>query len=347
MYRNCIYCSADFGTNDSLEEFPVGRQLAFDGWRGRLWAICPNCARWNLSPIEERWEAVERAEKLFRDARLRAQSENVGLAKLPDGTRLVRIGEAVPGEMAAWRYGRQLLHRRKRYLAVGGVTGVATVTALGGLNALGVGFIGMWFGFSWVQSRLDQRVVHRVSAADDPLGIGVTLRRWHVPGLRLLGDPRTDAVQLEIRDAHKHEPTRVGKSVDPESKDIIVLSGATARATLSRAMVQVNRQGATPSSLKEADRILTDAGSAERVLREAALGGAALGKKAGRNPEILAGPGALAFEMALHEEAERRALEGELAALEFAWREAEEIAAIADKLPGEETLDRLIEKLIR
>jgi hypothetical protein len=42
---------------------------------------------------------------------------------------------------------------------------------------------------------------------------------------------------------------------------------------------------------------------------------------------------ALALEMALHEESEREALEGELAALELAWREAEEIAAIADSLP--------------
>ena len=36
--------------------------------------------------------------------------------------------------------------------------------------------------------------------------------------------------------------------------------------------------------------------------------------------------------MALHEEQERRALEGEPAQLELAWREAEEIAAIADNL---------------
>ena len=40
----------------------------------------------------------------------------------------------------------------------------------------------------------------------------------------------------------------------------------------------------------------------------------------------------LALEMALHEEQERRALEGELWILEHAWKEAEEIAAIADSL---------------
>jgi hypothetical protein len=36
--------------------------------------------------------------------------------------------------------------------------------------------------------------------------------------------------------------------------------------------------------------------------------------------------------MSLHEETERRALEGELALLEAAWREAEEIARISDTL---------------
>jgi hypothetical protein len=40
----------------------------------------------------------------------------------------------------------------------------------------------------------------------------------------------------------------------------------------------------------------------------------------------------LAIEMALQEDSERRAMEGELAELERAWREAEEIAAIADDL---------------
>jgi hypothetical protein len=36
--------------------------------------------------------------------------------------------------------------------------------------------------------------------------------------------------------------------------------------------------------------------------------------------------------MALHEEAERAAMQGELAVLEAAWREAEEIAGISDSL---------------
>ncbi len=40
----------------------------------------------------------------------------------------------------------------------------------------------------------------------------------------------------------------------------------------------------------------------------------------------------LALEMATHEDDERRALEGELAALEERWKEAEEIAGISDNM---------------
>ena len=47
---------------------------------------------------------------------------------------------------------------------------------------------------------------------------------------------------------------------------------------------------------------------------------------------MMPNPTRLAVEMALHEEQERRALEGELWLLERAWKEAEEIAEISDSL---------------
>jgi hypothetical protein len=47
--------------------------------------------------------------------------------------------------------------------------------------------------------------------------------------------------------------------------------------------------------------------------------------------------------MALHEEQERRALQGELKALEMAWRQAEEIAAISDNLLLPEGTDDFLE----
>jgi hypothetical protein len=53
----------------------------------------------------------------------------------------------------------------------------------------------------------------------------------------------------------------------------------------------------------------------------------------------------LAFEMALHEEAERRAMQGELAELERAWRDAEEIAKISDDLLVPASIDKRISEL--
>jgi hypothetical protein len=48
--------------------------------------------------------------------------------------------------------------------------------------------------------------------------------------------------------------------------------------------------------------------------------------------------------MSAHEESERRAFEGELALLEEAWREAEEIAGIADRLLVPESVENWIRK---
>lgn len=53
----------------------------------------------------------------------------------------------------------------------------------------------------------------------------------------------------------------------------------------------------------------------------------------------------LALERVTHEETERRALEGELAQLEQAWRDAEEIAAISDSLLVPAPVRQAFEKL--
>ena len=112
-----MFCHASLGNNEAIEHLPVGRRLAFDAAKGRLWAVCRDCERWNLSPLEERWEAIEECERLFRDTKLRVSTENIGLARLKEGTTLVRIGD--PQRPVRWR------------------RGVAAVSSIGGGQARG------------------------------------------------------------------------------------------------------------------------------------------------------------------------------------------------------------------
>lgn len=101
MFTRCIHCTADLGRNEAFDVFPVGTRLAFDAAKGRLWVVCRACDRWNLSPLAERWEAVEAMERRFRDSRLRVSTDHVGLARFEEGVDLIRIGEPQRPEMAA------------------------------------------------------------------------------------------------------------------------------------------------------------------------------------------------------------------------------------------------------
>lgn len=297
MYRNCIFCSAPLGSNESIERFPVGRSLAFDAEKGRLWAVCPKCARWNLAPLEERWEAVEDAERRFRGTRLRVQSENVGLAKLPDGTRLIRVGHALPGELAAWRYGRQFLRRRHERIAIA--------------------VISLLVGFPLWTPAGKQRVPASLSPTSRPLVLPHgALIDTHLDqaddGALLLRVPLND---------------RVGGRSTVDFRD------DAARSVLARTLPVLNRDSASKGELRQAVDALAGAPSAEAFIRDVARNRGVLGGQRLDGTTKLTPTGLRALEMALHEEQERRAMDGELAALQAMWRQAEEIAAIADALP--------------
>src|SRR5215208_1146468 len=144
MYRTCLFCSSALGSNEAVEHFPVGRRLAFDAAKGRLWVVCRKCERWNLTPLEERWEAIEECERAFRATRLRVSTDQIGLARLKEGLELVRIGEPQRPEMAAWRYGDQFGRRRRRqYLMGGGVVLIVGAIVVAGpmMGVIGAGAI--------------------------------------------------------------------------------------------------------------------------------------------------------------------------------------------------------------
>ncbi|MEJ7813060.1 MAG: hypothetical protein WKG32_21785 [Gemmatimonadaceae bacterium] len=316
MYSTCLFCHADLGTNEAIEHFPVGRRLAFDGARGRLWVVCRKCGRWNLSPLEERWEAIEECERLFRDTRLRVSTDNIGLAKLPEGLELVRIGEPQRPEFAAWRYGGQFGRRRRTtMIQVGLGLGVLGAIAAGGAAA-GVG-IG---GFGWSLYQLANvivkgspgKVIARLPReGDEPL----IVKRKHLPHLHLFaGAPGEWSLGV------------------PHRKQLIQYSGEPAVRAVGTLLPQLNRFGGTKERVNSAVEMLQR--QADPLHFFATAAGLAQRAAKGEKPTIQRLPEEvrLALEMAAHEEAERRAFEGELALLEQAWREAEEVAAIADNL---------------
>ncbi len=329
MYSTCLYCNASLGRNEVVEQFPVGRRLAFDATRGRLWAVCPACARWNLTPLEERWEAIESCERLFRDTRLRASTDQIGLAKVREGLELVRIGQPQRPEFAAWRYGREFRRRQRRslLLMVGGVAVVgslqlilrdlnpAVYASIPGL-AYSAHLINVWraYRFSW-------RPVARI---EDENGHNVLLRGRHALNAHLLLAEGGEGWRLRVE--HRRGAT--------------VLDGDVASRTLGRLLAHANQEGGSGKKVTSAVEQLTAARSAEdfilryvkRVRREHRYFSHTTGYV---DADSLAGQSIderLALEMALHEETERAAMEGELTALEDAWKEAEEIAAIADDL---------------
>jgi hypothetical protein len=347
VYSTCLFCNAALGANEALERFPVGRRLAFDVAKGRLWVVCRRCARWNLTPLEERWEAIEQAERLFAGTRLRVSTDHVGLARLREGTELVRVGAAQRPELAAWRYGDRFGRRRTRALALGAV---GTVGAAGAMVAIAyagdvLGIAAM--GPSAVALVLAQHAAFRMVRERFTGAPRDVVARLRLAG----GDHRVRAVTRQdvartslVRAADDGPALRLALG-----GEFRLLTGAEAVRVAARLLPTANGQGAGPDDVRAAVRRLETASSPEALLRAAVRGAtrwtpaqhARYERSATEADAAFALPALppstrLALEMALHEEQERRALAGELAELERAWREAEEIAAIADDLalPG-------------
>lgn len=334
MFATCLFCHAGLGRNQVLEEFPVGRRLAFDARRGRLWVVCTRCRNWNLSPLEERWAAVEQCERWYRATTVRVSTDNIGLATLSEGLDLVRVGTPLRPEFAAWRYGSRLRRRRFRWAA----PGQTAAAVLGSSAALMVGTVAAMAGVTYeltsskrwkavVQTPLEQlesrlhfdRVVAHVRT---PEGALQPLRFSHVARLELIASH--DSAPWYLRVAHMH--------------GVSDFAPADAVQVASPLLARLNQRGGTAQQIAEATRRITDAGDAEQFIRTSSV----LRHYRRRKNAIfwdddvgvlgLTGTERLALEIAMNEDAERQAMQGELQALEAAWRDAEEIAAIADTM---------------
>jgi hypothetical protein len=310
-----MFCNQSLGSNEVIETFPVGRRLAFDAAKGRLWVVCRKCERWNLTPLEARWEAVEACERLFRATRLRVSTDNIGLARHAEGLELVRVGSPMRPEFAAWRYGDQFGRRRIKSVIFG--TGAAALL-------LGVSFVdpailggsGMGGYFAWqlVDGWLASRTQTKLRTDQGRI---IKLRRDDLPTVRLRPAEQGSGFRLSILKGKKQE----------------WFEGGEAERFASQIVPKVNKSGGRRRTVEDAVGQIEFHGHPDAFLSEIVAGDRFVGK--GGVPGYIAKmptPTRLALEMALHEEEERRALEGELWRLEQAWEAAEEIASISDDL---------------
>lgn len=316
--------------------------------------MCRQCQRWSLSPLDERWEAIDEAERAYRDTKKRMATDNVGLARLHDGTDLIRIGAPLRPEFAAWRYGDSFGRRRRKHLFVaasaviaggGMVAGAAAgVAAIGGAS-LALSFLPQVALYGW--TRFAQRST-RVTVVDNDGELvrvsrqGLSFAILHFrpltsdePGELLLGvmgsDRKKPAKSHTYTDARGRERTMENRGSE--------LSGAAAMNALSKMLPGMNGLAGSPRRVRDAIAIVERTTSPYALLTRLSAEDRAQSNKrlTPRRPDVLLVsdlPPAvrLALEMSLHEETERRALEGELHELEQRWKEAEEIAAISDSL---------------
>lgn len=344
VYATCLQCHARLGRNELLPTFPVGRRLAYDLAGARLWVVCARCSAWNLAPFEERFDAMEEAERRYRATPTRVATGEIGLARLRDGmgaVDLVRIGAPLRPEFAGWRYGERFLARNRRQWIAGGFSVAASVVSVLGSTAriasgVGSGVMIADALLQWHRLRRLQRVRLDLPGIDRP----VVLKRTHLSRVILL--PRGEAFALRLM----HPAPQLGRFAEARA----LLEGDDALRVARAVLPAINANGGSRKNV---------AGAVDLLEAELARSRHALIARLTDHGRLTFLPHAaparddrderwlgylplekrLALEMALNEEVERRAMEGELALLEAAWRDAERIAAIADSLALPEQLD--------
>lgn len=336
MFKRCLVCETPFPPNELLEHFPTADRIAFDPARGRLWAVCRACRRWSLAPIEERWEALEEIEKLARDrGKLLSQTDNIALVRVGP-IDIVRVGRAGLTEEAWWRYGRELTERRDRYrkLSLVGSVGVGAAM-IGGMAAGGFTVIGGWWTLTASRDAL--------TSGARWLRFGSTAWRGREScatcGHELRALPYRQRNALYVMPGGERGPVELVyrcPSCGDHREGGLRLGGREGERVLRRVLAHRHYAGASEGEVKSATRLIEEAGSAEKLAR--------IVVRDGRRLTDIQRTGALGLEIAANEHAEQRLLELELAQLEAAWEEEEELAAIMD---GELTTVPLIEQLRR
>ena len=309
MYRTCAFCNGKLPGDGGPSGLGVGQRLAFDEWKARLWVICSKCSRWNLAPLDDRLEKIDALARAAHEGRVAAATEQGALIRWQHYD-LVRVGKPRRLEFATWRYGERLKARRREQLKFVLPVTVAAVGIAVAVNVTAGGSLGV---FVWNMPQLARalytRIVGRrvVSLAEPPIcercGSVLQLRARHVAYARVVGQAQSDvALILSCPSCHAEGAMLVG----PDAQ-IALRQGLTYLA-----LARAGRQ-----RVEDAARLVEGAGGPEQLIRDVARRELTL--------RSLAPERRLALEMAVDERVE-------VAELERQWRDAEELADIADGL---------------
>ena len=336
MYAHCHICRTDLGSNTVIPHMPVGRKLSYDVDKGRLWVVCPGCGEWNLTPLEERWEAIEECEQAVANSPVRASSANVGLSRA-EGLEIIRIGPALRDELANWRYGPRFDRRRRRARVIGAIAGGLIVAgsgaaALTGMLAAGP-LMALWgaaFVLAWL-TMAAKSFSETVGPDREVRVVDTSGRSMKFPGAALRG-------VLLLRSQNPRRSITVSVSV-PSSDQPVTLAGADALAALGTILPRLNWHGSSERAIRAATALLDQAEaritsippsprSASTVWEWLAINN---WPSEGVIAEMHSIP-LLALEMAVSEELERQAMIGEASVLGTRWMEAETVAGISDDM---------------
>ncbi len=321
MYTTCAFCSAALGGDGADSGLGVGRRFAFDAWNSRAWVVCQRCGRWNLTPYDTRIDVIDALERMAAAGRVALSSDEVTLIRA-GAADVVRIGKPRRPEMATWRYGERLKARRREHLkiyvpvAAVAVTTIVTFDVLvgGSMTAMMGNLPGIIDGIS--TTIVGNQKVKVEAPVCERCGKVMILRSKHLAHARITGTAHHDVALLLSCPACKVEGA--------------LLQGPEAERALRAGMTYLNlkRKKAVKKKAVAAADYLERHGGPETYLANTV--------RLERRLKQLGGEEALALEMAVDERAE-------LLELERQWREAEDLAAIADRLLDTPELDRRIE----
>jgi hypothetical protein len=307
MYRTCAFCNGKLDGDGGPTNLGVGRRLAFDEWKGRLWVICPRCSRWNLAPLDDRLEPIEALARAASDGRVAAATDQVALIRW-HGYDLVRVGKPRRLELAAWRYGERLRARRREQLKFVVPMSVAALGLAVAVNVAAGGSVGV---FVWNTPRLVRGIYvgmvgwRKVALVEPPIcercGSVMLLRARHLERARVTTTAREGMALLLTCPSCGAEGT--------------MLTGSDAQLALRRGLTYLNLARGGRQRAEDAARLVEGAGGPHQLIHDVARRELTL--------RSLAPDRRLALEMAVDERAEVEELERQ-------WREAEEIAEIAD-----------------